>query len=289
MADLALKVVAVIAGVLLLSTPSAAQNASGDVDQPGAQEGEESREASGDESAPAAVLQQFALYSVATETIELRARGLMRRTIEASEYSYSARQSTQRSRIFGRTRSTVRINYAFSDGEEARDIAGQCSLRAEGSSIAGYDFANQTLQLYACQADTPEGNDIALEVALPAFAESGARFGGFSVSFNTEDIAEQRRLLRADMVFDGQSFQALPAGFRDAGMMGARSVEGYTITQDGALIGRIDFGRNSPTQGRIVVPVSETDHRRAVMYMALSLMEMPDLFAERVREETLGR
>ncbi len=276
------------AALVMLSAPAVAQN-SPDTGEGAQPEGVDEATATQEIEAQPDPAAQFAPYSVATETIELRARGLLRRTIEAGEFAYSARQSTQRTRLFGRTRSTVRINYTFTDGNEARDVTGQCILRTEGTSIANYDLSSETLQLYACVAEAPEGNDIALEVALPPFAASGASFGGFSVSFNTEDTEEQRRILSADMVFDGQSFQAKPTGFRDAGMMGARSVEGYTITKDGALVGRIDFGRNSPTQGTIVAPISEDDNRRAVLYMALNLMEMPDLFAERVRDETLGR
>ena len=232
---------------------------------------------------------EFAPYSVETETIELRARGMLRRTIEANEYSYSARQSTQRARIFGRTRQTIKISYAFAKADESLEMTGECTLRTEGTSIANYDFSNETLQPYACGVGEPEGNDVALEVALPAFAASGARFGGFSISMSSEDEIDQQGILCADMMFEGQAYQAMPTSFRSAGMMGARSVEGYTIMRGEELVGRIDFGRNSPTQGTVVVPVSEADGRQAVLYMALNLMEMPDLFAERVREEVLGR
>jgi hypothetical protein len=157
---------------------------------------------------------EFAPYSVETETIELRARGMLRRTIEANEYSYSARQSMQRARIFGRTRQTIKISYAFAKADESLEMTGECTLRTEGTSIANYDFSNETLQLYACGVGEPEGNDVALEVALPALAASGARFGGFSISMSSEDEIDQQGILRADMMFEGQAYQAMPTSFR---------------------------------------------------------------------------
>lgn len=68
-----------------------------------------------------------------------------------------------------------------------------------------------------------------------------------------------------------------------------RVVQGFIISRDGQPVGRIDFEDNSRNGGTITAPTADADGRRAVLYIALQLHAMPDLYSSTERERYLNR
>lgn len=139
----------------------------------------------------------------------------------------------------------------------------------------------------------PEGQ-FAFEVAVPAFREGGFSLGGFSMSAQ-EDVpaAEQQAVLRGRMIYRGVAYEAVPTGFDEhrgggfamGGVGQRRIVQGFNITRDGADVGRVMFNMRDISEGVITAPAADAASREAVLFMALQLQAMPDLFSPNVREE----
>lgn len=234
--------------------------------------------------------------SAAVDTVEITSarRGLMEAGSSAGGLTLVARQSTMRTSLFTQSRSRLTRTFRFLGANDAPIVGGACILRTEGRSLLGVEWNQQTTQLYACAVeDQPEGQ-FAFEVAVPAFREGGFSLGGISMSAQ-QDIpaAEQQAALRARMVYRGVTYEALPTGFAEqrgggfamSGIGQRRIVQGFTITQDGAEVGRVMFDMRDASNGAITAPSADANSREAVLFMALQLHAMPDLFSPNVRQE----
>lgn len=221
-------------------------------------------------------------------------RGLMEAGSSVGGFTLVARQSTMRTSLFTQTRSRLTRTFRFLGANDAPIVNGACILRTEGRSLLGVEWNQQTTQLYACAVeDQPEGQ-FAFEVAVPAFREGGFSLGGFSMS-TQEDVpaAEQQAVLRGRMIYRGVTYEALPTGFDEhrgggfamGGIGQRRIVQGFRITREGAEVGRVMFNMRDTSEGEITAPVADADGKEAVLFMALQLHGMPDLFSPNVREE----
>lgn len=232
-------------------------------------------------------------YAVPVESVEIggaRAR-LLETGGAAGGYAVIVRTSMMQTSILTNTSANVNLNYRYTGADNAELLRGVCRLRSSGRSLLGVQWNQSTSQLYACEArDQPEGA-YAIEVMLPAFREASFSLGGFSMSAGDDDFGpEAQAILRARMSFEGVAYEAAPTAFgREGLMMDRRVVEGYVISRDGQPVGRIDFEGNSANRGTITAPVADADGRRAVIFMALQLLAMPDLYSSTVREEYLNR
>lgn len=233
------------------------------------------------------------IYAVPVETLEIG--GADARLFEtggsAGGYSVIVRASMMQTSLLTNNRSRVTLNYRYNGADGAELLRGACRTQSGGRSLLGVRWDQATSQLYACEArDQPEGA-YAIEVTLPAFREASFSLGGFSMSAGDDDVGpEAHAILHARMSFEGVVYQAEPTAFGEEGMMmDRRVVEGYVISRDGHPVGRIDFEGNSASRGTITAPVADADGRRAVIFMALQLLAMPDLYSSHVREEYLNR
>lgn len=234
--------------------------------------------------------------SRATETIEVASarRGLLDTGPSAGGFTLVARQSTMRTSLFTQTRSRLTRTFRFLGADDAPIVNGACILRTEGRSLLGVDWNQRTTQLYACAVENQPEGQFAFEVAVPAFREGGFSLGGFSMSAQ-EDVpaAEQQAVLRGRMIYRGVAYEAVPTGFDEhrgggfamGGVGQRRIVQGFNITRDGADVGRVMFNMRDISEGVITAPAADAASREAVLFMALQLQAMPDLFSPNVREE----
>jgi hypothetical protein len=233
---------------------------------------------------------------VPAEAIEIASarRGLMFAGSSAGGLTLVARESTLRTSLFTQDRSRLTRTFRFLGADDAPIVGGACILRTQGRSLLGFQWNQRTTQLYACAVEDQPEAQFAFEVAVPAFQESSFSIGGFSMSAQ-DDVpeAEQQAVLRGRMVYRGVTYEAVPTGFdeqRGGGfsIMGAgqrRIVQGFIIMRDGAETGRVMFNMRDASGGTITAPVADAEGREAVLYMALQLHAMPDLFSPNVREE----
>lgn len=194
-------------------------------------------------------------------------------------------------RIGTDSRSSYRNLYRFTDATGAELVTGVCRIRTESRSAFGVTWNEQTAQLYACDAKDKPTDRYGIEVALPAFKQARMSLGMLSIEAS-EDIpdAAMQAVLKVRMVYDGVAYEAVPTEFLSR-LRGheQRVVLGYLIKRDGALVGRVDFGRVAQNRGTITAPTAEADGRQPVLFLAHQLSAMPDMYSPSVREQVFQR
>jgi hypothetical protein len=241
------------------------------------------------EAPDAAAAAAASLYAVPVE--RLRVTGADAKLLEqgaaAGGYSTLYRGLRSGMRIVASTRSRYRANFRFTDAAGTDLITGMCQTRTEGNSAFGVRWNQRTSQLYSCEIKDKPADRFGLEVIVPAFKEGGFSIGGLTVGVSGDiPDAELQAVLKARMVFDGITYEATPTEFARNPYWDRRVVQGFTITRDGALVGRIDFGNdNTFNRGHITAPTSEADGKQAVQFFAQQLYIMPDLYSSTVRAE----
>lgn len=233
------------------------------------------------------------VYAAPVETLEIgnaRAR-FMEAGGSAGGYSVVARTSTTQTSFLTRDRGRVELHYRFTGAEDAELLTGVCQLKTAGNSFLGFTWNERTSQLYTCNANDQAEGAYTIEVTLPAFGESGFENERFGISIGGDDASpEIQAILAARMSYEGVTYEAAPTGFSAPRLMAPnRIVLGYTISRDGQPVGRIDFRGDSRNRGTIVAPAADADGRRAVIYMALQLLAMPDFYSSNVRATHLDR
>jgi hypothetical protein len=237
-------------------------------------------------------------YAVAVETLEIgQARaGLMETGRSAAGYSFIARITGHRTNGLSLSRDAWRVstNYRFVGADNVEVLSGVCRLDSEGRSLLGVQWDQRTSGLYACTAEGQSEGAYAMEVTLPAFRQASAGFGfgiaGISVGGGEDgDEPDLQAILRARASYEGVTYEATPTAFGREGFMDPRVVQGFIISRDAQPVGRIDFEDNSRNGGTITAPIADADGRRAVLYIALQLHAMPDLYSSTERERYLNR
>jgi hypothetical protein len=244
--------------------------------------------------APEAAAAGAPAFTAPVESLEIgEARaGLMSTGRAAGGHSLVARITGHRTNGLSLTRDAwrVSVDYRFAGAENAGLIEGVCRLESEGRSLLGVQWDQRTAGLYSCAAENQPEGAYALEVTMPAFREASVGFGGISIGGGDEgDDADLQAILRARLSYEGATYEAVPTGFGREGFMDPRVVEGYLISRDGQPVGRVDFQDRSRDGGAVTVPVADADGRRAVLFMALQLHAMPDLYSSTERERYLNR
>ena len=212
--------------------------------------------------------------------------GFMEMGAAAGGVSLLYRTSVSSSQVLTKTRSKLTNSFRFLGADQAVLQTGKCSIKTDGRSMFGVEWNQLTTQLYACEIKDRAPDSHAMEVALPAFKQAGFSLGGMSLSASDDvnDPATQA-ILRGRMTYGGVKYEAVPAGFDQiTPISGRRVVQGYVITRNGTPVGRIAFQGASTTKGTLTVPASAADGREAVIFMALNLLVMPDLYSPAVRE-----
>ena len=236
---------------------------------------------------------------VATETLDVASvrRGITQSGSSAGAVTLVAREMTVRTHVLSRDRARYNRAFSFLGADDAPILGGDCDLRTEGRSLAGFEWGRSVAQVYACTVEDRPAEEFAFEVALPAFRDDALTFRGFGVDTRKEVApAELQAVLGARMLYRGVSYAAVPTGFDEirGGVLAVavpgqpRVVQGYAIQRDGVEIGRLAFDMRDAKAGRITAPVSDADGREAVLYMALQLHAMPDVYSPRVRERLMS-
>lgn len=231
-------------------------------------------------------------FTVPVEAIKLGGAkaGLMESGSAAGGRQILVRTSLTSSQVFGKTKTKLTNAFRFMAADGAVALAGKCVIRTEGRTMLGVDYSKTDARGYSCAIDGQPPEQYAMEVALPAFAQ--ARVGGamFSMSVGKDrPDSEYQAILRGRLIFGGVAYEAQPTGFGPDQLMRRRVVQGYDILRDGQLIGRLAYRQTGVTtvkdQGDIIIPAAQADGRDAVLFMIMSLNAMPDVYAQRVRDE----
>ena len=212
--------------------------------------------------------------------------GMLESGASAGGYAMIVKEKKSSSFFLMNSKSTFTNEFRFlKDGMQLVD--GACTLKSEGFTLLNLDLSKNA-QAYICKVSGQPDDHYTMQVDLPQFPKSdlGIGFLALSTSSSKEDAALQA-VLRARLVYRGGTYDALPTGFGKQGLMSRRVVEGYVISRDGKAIGRIDFNGGAAHRGEITAPVADPDAREAVLFMALSLNAMPDLYSASTRSEVL--
>jgi hypothetical protein len=256
---------------------------------PATTESKTSTEAPVDEAAPVPAPTLVAA-ALSLETIAI-GRGNGGRALEVGQTAggYQLFTFTWQRSNFGLFESGMKLNkgFRFEGGDKSEILKGKCTTRAKGNSLFGVDWKVDTARNYACVGEGVSKADFSLEVLLPVFRGGGVSLGGFSISTSGKEATpEQKAALRARMKYRGVVYDALPTGFSpDNLLMGRRVVNGYTISRDGVALGGVTFVQKAVREGTITAPVAGHADREAVLFLALQLHAMPDIFSSVVRDE----
>lgn len=214
--------------------------------------------------------------------------GFLEEGAAAGGYSFLTRTTASTTDLFTQRKTQVTVDYRLIGGGLSAPMTGKCVLRVEGRSFLGLEWDSQVTQMYTCTVAGQSEATTAMEVQLPAFKEAAFSFGGLSIGGGGDDPS-QHKLLRAKMLYDGKTYEALPTGFSPPGFLGRRMVDGFSITRDGQSVGAIAFDKRNHERGVITAPVADADGRQAVLFMAFNLLKLPDFFVDDVRDMFLNR
>jgi len=235
-------------------------------------------------------------YAVPVETLELGGAkaGLMQTGTSAGGYSILVRQSQASSQFFTETKSRLKNSFQFKK-DDALLFEGACTLQTAGHSMFGIDYNATRSQSYACSFKDQAEGQYAFETVLPAFKQ--AKLSPFA-SVETVTGPEEQAMLKSRLVYKGATYDALPLGFGKDNPWARRVVSGYAISRDGKPVGELKFdsvdgkkmsmGFNTNNKGTVTAPTAEADGREAILFFALNLVSMPDMFAPATREQVLG-
>jgi hypothetical protein len=166
----------------------------------------------------------------------------------------------------------VSTTWRFLKSDMSPITSGECFIdTALKSNSAMLTAATVSSDTYACAFADRTPQAFKLIVKVPPFKAQKVGF----ISFEKDDPA-MYKVMKADMVYDGVAYEAIPTGF-DHKRISTRQALGFRILRDGKAIGQIDFVGSSRNRGTLTFPVAAADGREAVVFLAAHVMGMPDL------------
>lgn len=182
----------------------------------------------------------------------------------------------------------VTVRYRFTRADSAPISSGLCTMSTRMWSGLWNTAENS---LYTCSFKDLAPDAYALEAVVPGVeAESGA-----TISFSRVN-PDKYKVLKARLRYKGVIYEAIPTGFHPEREINQQRVaDGYTISRDGQLVGRIDFpdykgtiidfaGSYDRNGTFITAPKAESDGREAVIFFAAHLFNLPEANAPALME-----
>jgi hypothetical protein len=229
-------------------------------------------------------------YAVPVETLGLeKAKGKFGEDVFATGGYVFATSTSVKDRsgpfsidVLGASRKVklVQVKYRFTKLDGAPIAEGQCTMNSKMWSGLWNTADNS---LYTCALKETVSQGFALEAVIPNIeAQSNSM-----ISF-TKDNPDKYKILKARMRYNDELYEAIPTGFDPERESSNRRVaDGYTITREGKLVGRIDFpnykgrvidvgGSYERNNTKITAPTSENDGREAVIFFAGQLLRLPE-------------
>lgn len=229
------------------------------------------------------------LFAVDVESLQIgsaKGSGLLESGASAGSYSMIVKQTKSSSFFLLNSKSTFTNEFRFLK-DDLQLLDGSCTLKSEGFTMLSVDLSKNA-QAYICKFGGRSDDQYTMQVDLPQFPKSdvGIGFLALSTSSAKEDAALQA-ILKARLIYRGATYDAAPTGFGKQGILSNRVVKGYVISRDGKSVGRVDFDGGTNHRGAINAPAADSDGREAVLFMALALNAMPDLYSPNTRSEIL--
>ena len=134
----------------------------------------------------------------------------------------------------------------------------------------------QFSNIYACQFDAQDPAAFNFELAMPPDKSSGVTPGGImTVQVQRTKADDYANAFLARLIYKGRVYSAQPVGL-DPGKYDTRMMKGFTFTRDRTEVGGITFAGAARDAGAILAPAAGSDDREAVIFLALTLLQMPD-------------
>lgn len=181
---------------------------------------------------------------------------------------------------------TVIVEYRVSKLGGPQTGKGKCTLDLKNAASLLVKTASN---LYTCNFEALSPTSYALEAVVPSIMPPGP---GISIVGAEE---ENFKALKARLRYNDVAYEAVPTGFAfERKEINRRVATGYTITQDGKLMGRIDFpdtrggitdfAGSFDRKSVITAPTAESDGRQAVIFFAAQLFALPEANSPTLRE-----
>jgi hypothetical protein len=246
------------------------------------------------EAAPAAA--EAPAYAVPVEALSLgKAKGKWTESVfSAGAYVFASEtQVIDKSGPFSidvmgstRAKKTVNVKYRFTRADNEPRAAGLCSITTKTWSGL-WNTADNTL--YTCTFKDMPTERFALEAVVPDLTAESTSMLSFA---NADE--EKFKTMQARLLYDGVLYEAVPTGLEpDNEFSQQRVAKGYSISEGGRTIGRIDFpdlkGKmvfGDPDKKSIITaPVAEADGREAVIFFASHLLRLPEANSPALKAE----
>ena len=229
-------------------------------------------------------------YSVPVETFSLgKAKGKFTETVfSAGDYVFAAVTGAEDLSgpisidVLGASRKVKRVTvrYRFTSLNGAAINSGLCTMKTKTWSGLWNTADNS---LYTCGSSGPTPQPFTLEAIVPNIeAQSSARIS------MTRDNPDKYKVLKARLRYMDELYEAIPTGFQpERAVLNHRVANGYTITRNGRLVGRIDLpdykgtivnvnGSYERNFTFITAPKADADGREAVIFFAAQMFSLPE-------------
>lgn len=192
---------------------------------------------------------------------------------------------TDRQGLFKYTKeSAVTVDYSFTRLDSTPVRLGRCvgTVKIKSGPDQKSEFSP-----YFCRSEGGFQTGEAFEAVVPSLTLTDEET---LLSVQTED-PEKFKALKAMMRYSGVVYDALPTGLTPSRESEERRVaNGWAITREGKLVGRIDFPNYKglivdehggyQRKSVITAPLAESDGREAVIFFASQLLLLPEANAQ---------
>lgn len=176
----------------------------------------------------------------------------------------------------------VKVDSTFTKLDGAPVRSGRCAVTIVIRSGA---WTKSEYRPYVCQFDGVDPAAFSLNAMVPDLVYADVdRDKLFTIERNDPD---KFKALKATMRYNAVVYEAVPTGLTpDRESERRRVANGYLISRDGKLVGRIDFptyrgvivdeSRGYDRKSVITAPTAESDGREAVIFFAAQLLRLPE-------------
>ena len=225
------------------------------------------------------------------ETLEIgKAQGgsMMDESAGAGGYGMISRTySIGRAASLSKEKLSINTDVRFQKvGASAKDkpeqlVKGKCTTTGEIHNtlwVPAYGVQIDTTTMsdvYNCVFEGLSATDYAFELSLPRSKSTNVKTGpSFGIGIQKDGPDKYKDVYLARMLYKGKLYSAEPTAI-DAKQM-TRVIKGFAISSGGAQVGRIDFVGGARNKGKIIAPAAGSADREAVIFMALTLLYLPD-------------
>lgn len=199
---------------------------------------------------------------------------------------YSMLSKTSAMGMMGKTTITTNARFqkdsADPKAKPEQLLKAKCTMKGEVNTPLWSGAFGVTMEtrrfstIYACQFEGAGSDAYNLEIAMPPDKSSAVTPGGImTVQVQRNKPEDYLNAFVARLMYKGKLYTAQPVGI-DPLKYDTRMMKGFTFSRDGAQVGGMEFVGGARDKGSIQAPPATSEDREAVIFLALSLLHMPD-------------